>query len=136
MSVVSSRWGWKCEKCIKEYRREWARKRRELGLPSGGSAPKEWWIEYYKKYYSRPEVKKHRAELMKKYSNDPKLRMKHEARWQAHRAFKRGDIIKLPCRDCGDPKSEMHHPNYYEPLKVIWLCRKHHLIEHKSEGKA
>ncbi len=28
----------------------------------------------------------------------------------------------------------MHHPDYDQPLLVIWLCRKHHKRHHQDEG--
>ena len=30
---------------------------------------------------------------------------------------------------------ERHHDNYNEPLKIRWLCRKHHKLEHGIYGK-
>ena len=39
--------------------------------------------------------------------------------------LKRGKIRKQPCAHCGEPNSKMHHPDYSQPLKVIWLCASH-----------
>lgn len=50
------------------------------------------------------------------------------------KAVKLGNLAKLSCQDCGDIKSEGHHPDYSKPLKVIWLCRKHHVLWHKKNG--
>lgn len=47
-------------------------------------------------------------------------------------AVKMGRIKKLPCDECGDNKSEAHHPDYSKPLEVIWLCRKHHAEKHRK----
>lgn len=50
-------------------------------------------------------------------------------------AIKSGELVRLPCTICGDPKSEWHHPDYSKPLYVIWLCRKHHAQAHREEKK-
>jgi len=67
---------------------------------------------------------------MRKYRNDPALRMKHEARWQVSRAIESGKLNRQPCEKCGNVKSEAHHPDYSKPLEVVWLCKKHHCEEH------
>lgn len=38
---------------------------------------------------------------------------------------------KVPCVICGSVDSEAHHPDYREPVKVVWLCRKHHKCQHR-----
>jgi len=37
-----------------------------------------------------------------------------------------------PCEVCGEVKTDKHHPDYTQPLDVIWLCRLHHKEEHKK----
>lgn len=60
------------------------------------------------------------------------------ARWKANaRSFanvyqKRGRLAKEPCSDCGAGKSQKHHDDYGEPLKVTWLCRRCHLKRHST----
>jgi hypothetical protein len=44
---------------------------------------------------------------------------------------RRGRLTPQPCRKCGK-RAEMHHADYRRPLKVVWLCREHHLALHKS----
>lgn len=52
---------------------------------------------------------------------------KEYARRQVKLALLRGDLVKKPCNKCGESKDvHAHHENYKKPLKVIWLCRKHH----------
>lgn len=47
----------------------------------------------------------------------------------------RGKLPKQPCRVCGSTvKVERHHPNYSKPLKVVHLCRKHHLELHAAKA--
>lgn len=54
------------------------------------------------------------------------------ARKKLHMAVKSGRIKKLPCSECGDPKSQGHHDDYDKPLEVKWYCRKHHEEAHKG----
>jgi hypothetical protein len=43
-----------------------------------------------------------------------------------------GKLKVQPCEACGSTyKVEAHHTDYSKPLDVRWLCRKHHLAEHK-----
>lgn len=56
-----------------------------------------------------------------------------QARW-AHlalaSALRHGLVERQPCRDCGDPQTDGHHPDYSRPADVVWLCRRHHVAEH------
>ena len=63
-------------------------------------------------------------------TGDAKFRAK--ARAIASKAMHRGKLTKKPCEMCGSAQSEKHHENYSEPLKVRWLCRKHHLEWHRD----
>ena len=51
-------------------------------------------------------------------------------KWRARRlaryAIKIGQLKKLPCEVCGNKKVEGHHKDYNEPLKINWVCIKHH----------
>jgi hypothetical protein len=67
---------------------------------------------YYKKYYE---------------SNKNKQTAKSKARW----AIKIGKLKPQLCEICKQ-KAEMHHDNYNQPLRVLWLCRKHHIRLHKQ----
>ncbi|ESX98661.1 hypothetical protein [Mesorhizobium sp. LNJC405B00] len=46
-------------------------------------------------------------------------------------AIRRGLVKRQPCKVCGDPKSDGHHPDYEKPAAVIWLCRLHHKRAHR-----
>jgi hypothetical protein len=117
------------------YQKTWRDKRTRQGLPARGEASPEWWEKYRREYYQRPEVKKRIAALMRKYRNDPELRPKHGARWILNHAIQSGRIKKMPCEICGETKIEGHHPDYAEPLVVVWLCNKCHRTHHaKAEG--
>lgn len=84
---------------------------------------------YYRKY-----EKKYRLENGFKYEKDWKLRNPEKVK--AHKklsyAVKVGRIKKQPCRECGGGNVQGHHPNYSEPLKVIWLCPEHHTEHHQE----
>ena len=43
------------------------------------------------------------------------------------RALKRGDIKKEPCKVCGNLKVQAYYKDWNKPLKVVWLCKKHHI---------
>jgi len=47
-----------------------------------------------------------------------------------NKALRNRTLKKKPCQICGNPKSEGHHEDYSKPLKVIWLCDKHHREVH------
>lgn len=46
---------------------------------------------------------------------------------------RRGVIKRLACERCGNPDSEMHHPDYNNPRLVIWFCRPCHMAHHDQE---
>ena len=48
-------------------------------------------------------------------------------------AIKSGRLIKGLCETCQSNKVEAHHDDYYKPLEVRWLCRKHHLEFHNKK---
>lgn len=58
---------------------------------------------------------------------------KDACRSYANVYLKRGKLSREPCRQCGSHDSQMHHPDYTQPLNVEWLCRKCHLAHHRSE---
>lgn len=61
-------------------------------------------------------------------SSHPVERWAHSA---LRSAVRRGLVVQQPCVQCGDLRSEGHHPDYTRPAHVIWLCRKCHQAEHR-----
>jgi len=61
-------------------------------------------------------------------------RRKDAVRSYANVYLKRGRLKRERCRVCGK-KAEMHHPDYGKPLRVKWLCRKHHLALHSRKKR-
>jgi len=87
-------------------------------------------IAYEKARAQNPERKNKASEYQKKSRmNHPG---KHKARAKISNSIRDGKLLKEPCCVCGDTKVEAHHTDYRSPLKVVWLCRRHHL---EAEGK-
>lgn len=106
-------------------------------------------IEHYKEYEKERMRLPHRKAAVKKYAQEnpdviKKVRKTYQAKWPlkkiAHyltsNAIRNKRIIKKPCIVCGELKVEAHHEDYYKPLEVQWLCRKHHLEAHGKVSKA
>lgn len=72
----------------------------------------------------------HTAYMRSRYQSDPEHRMKQKARVAVAKAVKYGRLQMLPCNVCGNEKSQAHHPDYKNPLDVVWLCRECHAKEH------
>ena len=83
---------------------------------------KEKWQSHYRKS---------RKEYHREYKTREVPLYKRKARAQVYKAVRSGKLIRRPCR-CGNPVTEGHHPDYSKPLKVVWLCRPHHLERHKQ----
>lgn len=63
-------------------------------------------------------------------------RAKYPEREKAHQAvrgaIRNGILKKQPCEICGISDSHAHHDDYEKLLDVRWLCKKHHLQEHRA----
>jgi hypothetical protein len=55
---------------------------------------------------------------------------KARARQMVAEAKASGRLVQMPCRICGETRSEAHHSDYQKPLDVDWLCSEHHKAEH------
>lgn len=55
---------------------------------------------------------------------------KYDAHLAVQRAVKAGDLERQPCEVCGVESVDAHHDHYDEPLRVRWLCRRHHIRLH------
>jgi len=87
----------------------------------------EWKKAYDKRYflsYKKNERRKKNmtAEQYLHYKTQNILRYK----------IRKGEIKRLPCEMCGNPKSQGHHSDYSKPLEIKWLCRKHHSELHRK----
>ena len=57
---------------------------------------------------------------------------KAKARSLLHDAVALGKLNRLPCFECGEPKTHGHHTDYSRPLSVEWLCAEHHREAHRK----
>jgi hypothetical protein len=78
--------------------------------------------------YSRAYKVKHRAESVV-LINAWRIRnpLKHAAHRSVAAALRNGKLIKQPCQICGSLIVQAHHEDYAKPLKVVWLCKPHHV---------
>lgn len=82
--------------------------------------------------YRKKWASLHKSEIatkMRKYKKQNSLKVL--ARNLVSRAIRAGRITRLPCEICGGA-SEAHHDDYFKPLEVRWLCKKHHNELHAS----
>lgn len=81
--------------------------------------------------YIKTEAGKAAAQRAKRkyYDSHPERRAANLA---VSRAIRDGRLKKLPCFVCGELVVEGHHPDYGQPLDVVWLCVKHHKEIHRK----
>ena len=93
------------------------------------------------RYQNQPHRKKAIAEYAKtekgKEANRAATRRwikRNQEKRAAHiitgNAIRDGRLVRQPCEQCGEPKTDAHHDDYGQPLNVRWLCRKCHAQEH------
>lgn len=102
------------EQCYK-WSKEWADKNRERVN------------RLRRDRYKTPEGKAIRDAISKRYYR--KNRIKRFAKDKANNAVRAGKLLKPDrCEICNikTDKLEKHHPNYLEPLKIVWVCKKCH----------
>lgn len=77
-----------------------------------------------RKEYAKTEIGKeaHKRANANWFSKNPERK---RASTLVSKAVRSGKIKKLPCFVCGDDVVEAHHPDYSNPLSVIWLCVDH-----------
>lgn len=49
-------------------------------------------------------------------------------------SMRQNHIQRPACCVCSDTPSLAHHENYKKPMKVVFLCRKHHAMRHVELG--
>ncbi len=71
-------------------------------------------------------------------------RLRNPDKTAAHQAVKKairaGTLVRGACEDadqgpCTSGPVEAHHPDYSQPLMVVWLCRGHHKRRHARRAK-
>ncbi len=123
----------RCRKCVNESARErhaadpekQNAKVRERNASGVNSESRERAREKYLATHpdaSKIAVKKYRE----KY---PERALAREA---VRAALRYGRMTRGDCAECGQENAEAHHEDYSQPLKVVWLCRKHHMARHRT----
>ena len=107
-----------CKDCKREYKREYDKR------PNARAGQK--------RTYERLRDEGYYRDYQRKQRQDPRLRVIYLARWYANRMLKNGLIERQPCAVCGKDNSQMHHPNYNEPLLIVWLCSDCHAALHRK----
>lgn len=119
---------------LREYHREYAKK--YFANPENRRRKRE----IIRKSISRPEYKEYHKNYIKKWTDDNREkvnayvrsnRFKNNVRQKLRYHVSVGHIKKLPCEVCGEEKVQGHHKDYNKPLEVVWLCKKHHAMEHR-----
>ena len=65
------------------------------------------------------------------FLTDEERAARAKARQAVARAIRTGELVRGPCEACdAEPAAAHHRYGYAEPLRVVWLCPKHHGIEH------
>lgn len=128
---------WLCVPCRHLADAAWRIARKAAGNPVRSTKmPRAYHAAYERKYFADAANRKRAAENQRRYRRDPELRSHHAARWLLNQAVASGKIKRQPCQICGATKADAHHDDYNQPLKVRWLCRKHHAEHHaKAEGR-
>ena len=119
-----------CKACKLEYQKEYIKR----------PGVRKRFKDYRDGYYNRPEVKERIKEYVKECEKHPEYKLKRVARNYLRYRVRQGEIIKEPCVMCEQPQAEAHHPDYNQPLIVVWLCPSchrelHHLAEAFKEAK-
>lgn len=120
----------RCKYCCRKYLKE-----RRSRYDATRKAYREKHIEKIatkeKEYEQLPAIKARRSGYMKKYYNDPRLHLRFVARSKVNHQIRSGRLKPQPCVECGNAKTQAHHPDYTKPLWVVWLCKKHHTEVHQ-----
>ncbi len=64
--------------------------------------------------------------------NDPIAVIRNKTRRKSNELVKQGRIKKEACVVCGAKEVLIHHEDYDNPFKVIWLCEFHHKEYHEG----
>ena len=117
-----------CKSCASKYQEIWRKNKNYISSK-----------EYYQEWY-QSNKKTLQAERRKKRESNQMLKILQDRAWyEFDKALSKG-LVKGPpllCQSCRDidkigAQYEAHHPNYSEPLRVLWLCKSCHRREHRN----
>lgn len=60
---------------------------------------------------------------------------RRSAQVSAGNAIRSGKLVRWPVCSvptCDEPRPQAHHPDYDQPLEVVWLCASHHKLAHAA----
>jgi hypothetical protein len=106
----------KCKTCCRSYQ-----KTRRIEFP-----------ETVREIDRRKQQRESRKLWRAKYQPQQRARNpeKYTARNAVHNALRDGRIQKQNCVVCGSASTQAHHPDYSQPLNVVWVCFHHHMAIH------
>ena len=113
----------KCRTCTKRDTREWEQRQ-----------PIDERRKYKNEYIKRPK----RRDAMNDYLRLQRVKWPEKIRARAiiDKMLIEGTLKRQPCEVCGTTERiHAHHPDYFKPLEVRWLCAKHHKAEHMRLAK-
>lgn len=128
-------WQKKNRDYVNAYQKEWRKgnKERLRVLRRKNYLKNKKYIVSYQKEWRKnnmDRVLKSNKRWVDKYRKEPKNKIKISARRKLLRAVQSGVVKRGVCRDCSSKRVQAHHTDYSKPLIVIWLCDKHHKLEH------
>ena len=91
--------------------------------------------EAHKRYESTEKGKRIKRKVSQKRDATPEGKLKCQAHGAVRLAIRKGNLIKLPCQVCRNPKAEAHHYLGYakeHALCVVFLCKKHHVLADRN----
>ena len=112
-----------CKKCRRRYDREHPRSERSKD-PKKKAQVAKWHQSEHGKMMSRLARARRFAINKEKY----------RAKEMIEGLVNKGIIKRQPCSLCREENGQGHHPDYSKPLKVVWLCQKHHSEVHRELG--
>lgn len=119
-----------CKVCIIAQTRKWKKDNPEKHRAIGRAVDQRRRVQ--KSEYRKSRRAIHDLQVEKYRQKNPD---KHKARKEMYNAIRRGDLVRLPCEVCGEPKTQGHHDDYSKPLQVRWLCETHHKMHHRKDNK-
>ncbi len=81
-----------------------------------------YYARYNKAYYARPDIVEREKAYNKEYRKRPYVRVKQFAHKYVFNAIEAGEIKREPCAICEKEQAQAHHPDYSQPLMIVWLC--------------
>ena len=111
----------------------------EFGIRRRSLDGRQAWCLDCHREYQRQYARDHR-DLARHRESQRRYRQKHWVKQRAHGLVRKAVlrchlIVPIWCQRCHCvTELEAHHDDYYEPLKVEWLCSTCHGLTHRSKA--